>query len=165
MKLCYICATTKHLDNHHVDCQHGAVSPDTVLLCRRCHRTYHNCGIEWFDDELLDRAIELENMHRKAVSSPKRLLEKKDIIRSDYWYKKHGVKRPKPIYVMLSSLVRPGIVEPLCGWAWLEENKGKVYPEQGITIFFNGKTLLALASTSTKSNLIKAVMRMAMRST
>lgn len=168
MKVCYICSSAKHVDDHHVDCQYGEVSPDTVPLCRRCHHTYHVWGLEWFDDEVLDRAIEVENMRRKIFGEPP--LERKDIVRSDYWYKKHGIKRPEPMYeaIPLANsakfrlLVRPGIV-PLCGWPWLEANEGKVYPEQGITIFFNGKALVVMPSTSTKRGVIRAAMTMAAR--
>jgi hypothetical protein len=54
-------------------------------------------------------------------------------------------------------------MEPLCGWPWLDENRHKEYSEQGITVFFNGKALLAVPSTSTKRGLIKAAMTMAIR--
>jgi hypothetical protein len=54
-------------------------------------------------------------------------------------------------------------MEPLCGWPWLDENRHKEYSEQGITVFFNGKALLAVPSTSTKRGLIKAAMTMATR--
>jgi hypothetical protein len=50
-------------------------------------------------------------------------------------------------------------MEPLCGWPWLDENRGKVYPEQGITVFHNGKALLDVPSTSKRS--IKGIMEMA----
>ncbi|MGQ9545957.1 MAG: hypothetical protein ACUVTR_02160 [Dehalococcoidia bacterium] len=132
MEVCYICSSNRYVDDHHVDCQYGEVSPDTVPLCRRCHRTFHDWGVEWFDDELVDRAIGVENMRRTIFGEPP--LERKDIVRSDYWYKKHGIKRPdsdKRIIalanaVTFKSLVRPGI-EPLCGWPWVEENMDKVY--------------------------------------
>ena len=171
MKRCYICSSAKHVDNHHADCQHGEVSPDTVPLCRRCHRTYHDLGIEWFDDELLDRAIELENMRRRIFSEP--LLEKSDIVRSNYWYKKHGIARPEPIYraipltnsVKFRQLVRPGIL-PLCGWDWLAENQGRVYPQQGITLLYDGKAILASSACSPpRRGLIRSIMTMAARST
>jgi hypothetical protein len=169
MKVCYICSSGQNIDDHHVDCQYGQVSPDTVPLCRRYHRTYHDLGVDWFDDELLDRAIEVENMRRKIFGIP--LLKRKDIVRSDYWYKKHGIKRPHHLpgggEVFLGrtvSLVKPGM-EPLCGWSWLEANEGKVYPEQSIIVFFNNKELVAISSTAKKSGLIKAAMKMAIKST
>ena len=160
MKVCYICSSAKHVDDHHVDCQYGEVSPDTVPLCRRCHRTYHDLGVEWFDDEVLDRAIEVENMHREIFGEPP--LERKDIVRSDYWYKKHGIKRPGETIEKVLPLVRPGM-EPLCGQAWLEANEGKQYPWQGITVLYNEKPLLCLPSTTNKRGhaLIKSIMQMA----
>jgi hypothetical protein len=169
MKVCYICSSDKYIDEHHVDCQYGEVSPDTVPLCRRCHRTFHDLGVEWFDDEVLDRAIEVENMRRKIFGKP--LLERKDIIRSDYWYKKHGIKRlhhlPGGGEVFLGrsilSIIRPGF-DPLCGWPWLEANEGKEYPEQKITVFFNDKALVDIPSTAKKPGLIKAAMKIAVRS-
>lgn len=129
-------------------------------LCRRCHRTYHDFGVEWFDDELLDRAIEVENMRRKIFGEPP--LERKDIVRSDYWYKKHGIRRPEPSrsFTHPRLMVGPGI-EPICGWDWLEENWNKEVPEQGITVFFKGKELVAMPSTAVKPRLIKSVMKMA----
>jgi hypothetical protein len=158
--ICYICFKAKRLDDHHIDCQEGTISPDTVPLCRRCHRTYHDLGTEWFDDEVLDRAIEVENMRRRIFGEP--FLEKRDIVRSDYWYKKHSIKRPESDKKVFENapVVRLGI-EPLCGWPWVEENRGKIYPEQGIVVFFNGKELLDMPSTSTKRGLIRAVMALA----
>lgn len=163
-KVCYICGSKRFVDAHHIDDQHGRLSPETVLLCRRCHRTLHDLSVSWFDDELLDRAMEVENMRRKIFSEP--FLEKGDIERSDYWYKKHGIRREKSIQeISTQPLVRPGIVEPICGWKWIEENKGKIYPEQGITVLYDAKPILALAfpSPSVKRGLIRAVMTMAGR--
>jgi len=99
---CYICEEEKPLavDNHHIDCRHGELSPETVPLCRRCHRTYHDFGVEWFEDEYLDRAIEIENKRREILNrqpecvNPYPLLTRADIKRSDYWYKKHGIRIP-----------------------------------------------------------------------
>jgi len=103
-KSCSICASDKFVDEHHYDCREGTISPETIPLCRRCHRTYHDRGIEWFDDEYLDRAIEIENKSRAIrygkLSQPVKpltLLRREDIIRSDYWNKIHGIsKRRKP---------------------------------------------------------------------
>jgi len=67
---CYICgkeSAPAQTDKHHIDCAHGDLSDETVLLCRRCHRTYHDLGVEWFDDEYLDKAIEIENRRREIT--------------------------------------------------------------------------------------------------
>lgn len=95
---CYICPNDKYIDDHHIDCKGGKVSSETVPLCRRCHRTYHDLGVEWFDDEYLDKAIELENRRRQIVydslKSPTTrlvLLERGEVKRTDYWYKQHGI--------------------------------------------------------------------------
>ncbi len=113
---CYICPSTTALDDHHIDCMHGELSPETVPLCRRCHRTYHDLGLEWFEDEFLDKAIELENRRREIINSkkftppypgisvpyslrnvsPLPMVDKAEVIanRSDYWYEKHGLHKP-----------------------------------------------------------------------
>jgi len=99
---CEICGSDRFVDAHHYDCREGTISPDTILLCRRCHRTYHDRGIEWFDDEYLDKAIEIENkrrgIHYSKLSKPVKpivLLKREDIVRSDYWNKIHGIKKHK----------------------------------------------------------------------
>ena len=144
---CFICGSENHIDNHHYDCCHGQVSAETVPLCRRCHRTYHDLGLEWFDDEFLDRAIELENRRRaildKVVTKqklsppypglpvPYRLRNltppfptvcKEEAMagRSDYWYEKHGIKPPKVEQKKPSKVEqkKPPKV-PLCGAEWL----------------------------------------------
>jgi 5-methylcytosine-specific restriction endonuclease McrA len=55
-------------------------------------------------------------------------------------------------------------MEPLCGRQWLEDNKDRIYPEQRIVVFFNGKPLVDMPSTAKKPSLIKAAMKMAVRS-
>jgi len=99
---CEICGSDKFVDAHHYDCKEGKISAETINLCRRCHRTYHDRGIEWFDDEYLDKAIDLDNKGRELIYShlqnpakPLQLLKREDIRRSDYWNKIHGVKRKK----------------------------------------------------------------------
>ncbi len=96
---CWICGSDRFVDIHHYDCKEGKISPETICLCRRCHRTYHDRGIEWFDDEYLDKAIEIENKRRELIYSnlrnptkPLQLLKRGDIQRSDYWNKLHGIK-------------------------------------------------------------------------
>lgn len=51
-------------------------------------------------------------------------------------------------------------MEPLCGWAWIQANIGRAYPEQSMTVSFNGKVLLSLP-VEPKAGLIKAAMGMA----
>jgi hypothetical protein len=63
----------------------------------------------------------------------------------------------------VESYITTGM-EPLCGRQWIEDNKGKVYPEQTITVFHNGKVLVVVPSTSTKRGLVRAAMTMASRS-
>ncbi len=89
---CEICGNDRFIDVHHYDCQEGKISPETIMLCRRCHRTYHDRGIGWFDDDNLDKAIEIENKRREIIGSKLKLLQRQDIQRSDYWNKIHGIK-------------------------------------------------------------------------
>ena len=103
VKRCYICSSDKFVDDHHYDCREGTLSPETIPLCRRCHRTYHDRGIGWFDDEYLDKAIEIENkareIHAKAgvrskfhqPGKPLGVMTREDVKRSDYWNKIHNV--------------------------------------------------------------------------
>ena len=100
---CEICNSDKFVDGHHYDCQEGKLSPETINLCRRCHRTYHDRGLEWFDEQFISKAIEIENKRRqirnneKGVIHPSPLIRREDIQRSDYWNKIHGIsKRRKP---------------------------------------------------------------------
>ena len=96
---CEVCGSERFVDAHHYDCKEGKISSETINLCRRCHRTYHDRGIEWFDDEYLDKAIEIENRHReirnaqKGIVHPFPLLQRGDIVRSDYWNKIHGIRK------------------------------------------------------------------------
>ena len=124
-KVCYICSSGKYVDAHHYDCQEGRISPETVPLCRRCHRTYHDLGVEWFEDEYLDKAIEIENKRQQLVYDslknpvrPLQLLKKEDIARSDYWNKIHGIlKRRKGNRKQGNQLTLP-----------LEVGPGNLYP-------------------------------------
>ena len=88
---CYICDSDKFVDDHHYDCQEGKLSPETAPLCRRCHRTYHDLGVEWFDDEYLDKAIEIENKRRGIQGWRQPRMRREDISRSDYWNKIHNI--------------------------------------------------------------------------
>jgi hypothetical protein len=60
----------------------------------------------------------------------------------------------------VENIVSPGI-DPICGWDWVIKQKGKVYPEQGITVFFDGKALVNMPSTSTKRGVMTSAMKMA----
>ena len=101
---CEICPSDRYLDNHHIDCQRGTLSPETTKLCRRCHRTYHNWGIGAFSPDTTAKALEMENKRREILRSlpvghpayqnlPPMKLE--DIKRSAYWYKKHHLTPPQ----------------------------------------------------------------------
>lgn len=100
---CYICDSEHFVDDHHYDCCEGKLSPETVPLCRRCHRTYHGLGVGWFEDEYLDKAIEIENKRReihranshKAEARPKPAMTREDITRSNYFNKVHGITKQK----------------------------------------------------------------------
>ncbi len=130
---CWICSSDKFVDDHHYDCSEGKLSPETVPLCRRCHRTYHDLGVDYFDDEYLDKAIGLENRRRQIVyaslkepAKPFRLelLKREDIKRTDYWNKKHGLPETKE----RRGTQTPAFTfhlphgEPLCGWDWVHEH-------------------------------------------
>ncbi len=121
---CEICGSEEFIDAHHYDCKEGKLSSETINLCRRCHRTYHDRGIEWFDDEYLDKAIAMENKGREIINAnleklnqdrlaerlkfpsypwlkesllPVLPLRREDIQRSHYWNKIHGVYDNKPL--------------------------------------------------------------------
>jgi len=122
-KTCYICGPKgKYVDDHHYDCSEGKLSPETVPLCRRCHRTYHDLGVEWFDDEYLDKAIEIENKRREILGHGP--MRKEEVKRTDYYNKTHGLPETKerkgsqtPAFAF--HLPRG---EPLCGWQWVHEH-------------------------------------------
>ena len=97
---CYICNSDRFVDDHHYDCREGKLSPETVPFCRRCHRTYHDLGVDYFEDEYLDKIIEVENKRREIwqLSKYGRVLpplKREDIRRSDYWNKTHGITERK----------------------------------------------------------------------
>ncbi len=68
---CYVCSSDRFVDDHHYDCLRGRLSPETVPLCRRCHRSYHWPGVDCFEDEYLDRIIEIENKRREIWKAKK----------------------------------------------------------------------------------------------
>lgn len=91
MPWCYICNSVRFIDYHHYDCKEGKVNLETVPLCRRCHRTYHDWGLGAFSPDTTDRAMEVENRRREIFGLP--LMTRDQISRSSYWYKKHGISR------------------------------------------------------------------------
>ena len=135
---CYICPSDRFVDDHHYDCQEGKVSPETVPMCRRCHRTYHNFGVEWFDDEFLDKAIEIENKRREIwranrekliemristyalqrVLSP---MKREDVQRTDYWNKIHGIKASPKRKQELKAINAERQAEKQSGFKFMEE--------------------------------------------
>lgn len=97
-KACYVCGSEKFVVDHHYDFVEGKLSPETVSMCRRCHWTLHGCGVDWFEDKYLEKAIEIENRHReihyaslKNPTSPLQLVTRGDIQRPDYFNKTHGI--------------------------------------------------------------------------
>ncbi len=141
-KICYICPSGKFVDDHHIDCCEGKLSPETVPLCRRCHRTYHDIGVEWFDDEYLDKAIELENRRRQIVNDkfksptivkttkgtimvePLELLKREDIKRTDYFNKTHGLPQTRETKGSRTPAFAFHLPngEPLCGQQWVHDH-------------------------------------------
>ena len=91
-KVCNICGGNSFVDDHHYDLHYGKISSKTVPLCRRCHHTIHAYnGIHQFDNDKLDRAIEVFNTTQTLLERP--LITKDKIVRSNYWLKKHEVKK------------------------------------------------------------------------
>lgn len=141
--ICWICPSDKFVDDHHIDCCGGELSPETVPLCRRCHRTYHDLGVEWFDDEYLDKAIEIENRRRAIYGlAPMR---REDVRRSDYWNKTHGVKidkgGAKEDIIIRAMTARLPNGTPLCGWDWVKEHMNDKLPVLAMTVRFNGSVV------------------------
>lgn len=153
-KVCYICPSNKYIEGHHLDCKHGELSPETVPLCKRCHRTYHDLGVEWFDDEFLDRAIEIENRRRQIVYvEPLILLRREDVRRSGYFNKAHGIKPTK----QKATFSRQGI-EPLPGWEWYFEHHNDPPPPWEMVIYCDGKKV-AEVTDSLKRGEVRRIMR------
>ena len=150
---CYICGSGRFVDDHHIDCVHGAKSDKTVPLCRRCHRTYHDIGIEWFDDELLDKALQIENRRRDIYGLPH--LTRGQVKRSEYWNKKHGIKPAKVEKPKLFS--RRGFA-PLCGWDWFWAHLKDSHPEQSIEVKYDDK-VVANVATSDKPGMLRRILK------
>ena len=175
-KTCCICSSNKHVDDHHYDCLYGMLSPETVPLCRRCHRTYHDLGVDYFDDEYLDKAIELENRRRKIHNCNIEYLKEKgllnllpalkreDIRRSAYWYRQHGIStsrlgKGRPSKGMSFRIPNS---PALCGEDWLREHLEDHTPEEiaalAIEIGCNDGWLPPV-SVADKRGKVKAVVR------
>lgn len=169
---CYICSSDKFIDDHHYDCLEGRLSPETVPLCRRCHRTYHDWGIEAFSPDTTDKALEVENRRREILRSlplghphyrnlPPMKLE--DVKRSDYWYKKHNITPPSRLGRKKGFRGIPFRIpsNPLCGEDWLKAHLGDHTPEEigslTIKISYNNRRLLPI-SVSNKRGAVKTVM-------
>jgi len=88
---CAICGSERFVDRHHLDCQRGALSPLTIPLCRRCHRSYHDWGISCFSPDTTEKALEVENIKRGIYREPPLLLS--EIVRSSYWRAKWKVPK------------------------------------------------------------------------
>jgi hypothetical protein len=59
-----------------------------------------------------------------------------------------------------ANIVGPGL-DPLCGWQWVLENRGKVYPEQGMEVLHDGKVLLTLPANPVGRGYIREAIKMA----
>ncbi len=145
-KVCYICSSNDFVDDHHYDLHYGKISDETVPLCRRCHKTIHMYrGIHMFEDDLLDKAIKVWNKTLILLNPSlmtKELMTKDKIERSNYWLKKHGIKKKAISYDPdtkefaqegsfredRSGVQTPAFPfklphgEPLCGWDWFNEH-------------------------------------------
>ena len=86
---CAICGSDRHVDKHHYDCRRGQISKLTIPLCRRCHMTYHDFGVECFSPDTTERAIDVENVRRGLFKIPPLTIDM--IARSRYWQMKWGV--------------------------------------------------------------------------
>lgn len=143
---CYICPSDKFVDDHHLDCLRGQLSPETVPLCRRCHVTYHTWGVGAFSPDTTEKALEVENKrreilrllpsdhlqrHRAASLDELEPLKLEDVKRSGYWYRKWGIKRPKRERESGQRMpFKMPNSPPLCGKDWLTEHLADHTPEE-----------------------------------
>lgn len=70
MTQCYVCPSEKYVEDHHVDFKGGELSPETMPMCKRCHRTLHDLGVKYFDDDKLDRALVVLNKRNEIWGRP-----------------------------------------------------------------------------------------------
>jgi len=136
-KSCYIDGSQKYIENHHYDCMRGKLSPETVPLCKRCHRTYHIWGVGAFSPNTTEKALEVENKRREILRSlpsdheRRRFLRPEDIQpmkledvhRSRYWYQKWGISPPiKEKKRIVRMRFRLPNSPSLCGDDWLSKH-------------------------------------------
>ena len=159
---CYVCSSDKHVDQHHLDCKYGRLSPETIPLCRRCHRTYHDWGIGAFSPDTTDKALEVENKRRETLQ----LLPMKpeDIKRSNYWYKKHNITPPRLGEKKPPKRIIPFRIpsNPLCGEDWLRAHLTDYTPEEigALTIEIGcDSKRLSMVSVADKRGTVKKILR------
>jgi len=144
-KSCSICSSDRYIENHHYDCLGGKLSPETVPLCKRCHRSYHIWGVGCFSPDTTEKALEVENKRREILRSlppnheRRRFLRAEDIQpmkledvhRSSYWYQKWGIEPPhrerrKGIRLPFAFPKSPA----LCGEDWVREHLNDYTPRE-----------------------------------
>ena len=124
-----------------------------------------------FDDEYLDKAIDIENRRRGLINSqpgtvnPYQMLRREDIKRSNYWYKKHGIKPPSPSKERGRVPAAPFRIPnspPLCGEDWLRTHLTDHTPEEigalAIEVACDNRWLPPV-SVAAKRGKVKAIVR------
>jgi hypothetical protein len=151
----------------------GAISPETVPLCRRCHTTYHWYGVGAFSPKDTKKALKIENKkreiyrslprdHQRYVNLPPLRLD--EVKHSRYWYKKHGLTPPPAPKKFKNPLLqfRLPASPPLCGEEWLSAHMNDHTMEEvaalKIEVSSNGKSLSSF-SASDKMGSIKKLMK------
>jgi len=181
--LCQICSSTNHVDEHHLDCRRGAISPETVPLCRRCHQTYHIWGVGAFSPDTTAKAVEIENRRREILRSlpvdhPERRraehlgiiepLKLEEVRRSRYWYRKWGIKPPRKERISREEITRLPFKlprkPPLCGEDWLREHLNSHTPEEiqalAIEVSCDGRKVTRVEASSKRGTLKKMLREM-----
>ena len=114
----------------------------------------------WFDDEFLDKILEIDNRYRVLLGlSPRR---REDIKRSEYYCKVHGIKLqkiPKASTYSTATIELPTIhAEPLCGWDWIHAHLHDEYPEPTMGLLYDGE-LVATVTGSDKRGRVRSVLK------
>lgn len=184
-QLCEICGSGNHVDNHHLDCLGGQLSPETVPLCRRCHKTYHIWGVGAFSPDTTEEAVEVENKRREILRSllPEHPLYQKlsfsrqeaqtslkleDVRRSWYWYRKWGIKPPREERAKAKAVAfRLPNSPPLCGEEWVRSHLNDYTPEEigvlAIEVACDGRWMAPIEASSKKGSLKKTLREVARR--